>query len=455
MQYSENEGFMRVKDDFTLYRRKLASGVVVFYYQCYDAGGRRLCGHSTGKTTKTEARKECIRLLQQGLLVPAKQKMPTFAEYAEGWWDFETCDYLKNQKGRKDITESYANNCKAMVKNQILPFFGNTLLDKITTEAVNGWLLGFKERKVTSADGKEETRSYKNTYANTVFGTLWLMLNEAVNRNILKSNPAAPVKKLKNDRKHIEIITPAEVKQLFPVHWEAVWEGDHLCYAANKLAACTGMRIGEILGLRGEYVFDDYIHVKAQYDEYGYRPTKTKETRNIPLAPVIMGELRRLMERNGRGFLFSLDEGATPVSRTLIYKKFHKALVKIGVSKAEIRRRGLSMHSWRHFFNTTLQMANVALSKVQSVTGHKSDRMTEWYTHYDAKEFSEVRNVQETLLLPDRKTKNGVKETKRGGGTAKEGGAVRAEKPSAVKGGGRGKPKTVPKQKAGRAKKQA
>jgi hypothetical protein len=53
-------------------------------------------------------------------------------------------------------------------------------------------------------------------------------------------------------------------------------------------------------------------------------------------------------------------------------------------------------------------MANVALSKVQSVTGHKSDRMTEWYTHYDAKEFSEVRNVQETLLQPDHSLKGGV-----------------------------------------------
>jgi hypothetical protein len=46
-------------------------------------------------------------------------------------------------------------------------------------------------------------------------------------------------------------------------------------------------------------------------------------------------------------------------------------------------------------------MANVALSKVQSVTGHKSDRMTEWYTHFDSKEFAEVRGVQEALLLPE------------------------------------------------------
>jgi hypothetical protein len=84
----------------------------------------------------------------------------------------------------------------------MLPFFGKMPLDKIATEDINNWLLGFRERKMINADGKEEVKSYKNTYANTVFGTLWLMLNEAVNRKILKSNPAAPVKKLKNDRKH-------------------------------------------------------------------------------------------------------------------------------------------------------------------------------------------------------------------------------------------------------------
>jgi integrase len=237
------------------------------------------------------------------------------------------------------------------------------------------------------------------------------------------------------------------VKQLFPANWETVWEGDHLCYAANKLAACTGMRIGEILGLRGEYVFDDYIHVHAQYDEYGYRPTKTKEIRNILLAPVIMYELRRLMERNGQGFIFSLDGGTTLVSRRLIYNKFHKALVQTGISKAEIKRRGLSIHSWRHFFNTTLQMANVALSKVQSVTGHKSDRMTEWYTHYDAKEFSEVRNVQETLLLPEGETEDGTDKTKRGG--------ISSETKPPSKSGNREKMTAKSKQRAGRVKKQA
>jgi site-specific recombinase XerD len=163
-----------------------------------------------------------MRLYREGNLFPRKQHIPTFGEYAADWWDWDTCEYLKNQKGRKDITQAYADNCRKMVKNQILPYFGKTRLDKITSEDINNWLLGFKERKVVNADGKEEVKSYKNTYANTVFGTFWLMLNEAVNRGIIKTNPAAAVKKLKNDRKAIEIITPAEVRLLFPRQWKTV-----------------------------------------------------------------------------------------------------------------------------------------------------------------------------------------------------------------------------------------
>jgi len=393
---------MRVKEAFSLFPRKLKSGKVVFYYQCYDESGNRSSGLSTGQTTKTAARAYCMRLYREGNLFPVKQYIPTFEEYAHNWWDWDACEYLKNQKGRKDITKAYADNCKAMVRNQILPFFGKTALDKISSEDINKWLLGFKDRTFADDNGKEIKKSYKNTYANTVFGTFWLMLNEAVNRKIIKANPAAPVKKLKNDRKPIEIITPAEVRLLFPQDWKKIWDNDRISYLGNKLAACTGMRAGEILGLRGEYVYDEYIHVCAQYDEYGYRPTKTKEKRNIPIAPVVLDEIRQLALENNNGYVFSLDGGATPVTRKLLYNKFHRALNKIGVSQKEVKRRGLSMHSWRHFFNTTLQMANVALSKVQSVTGHKSDRMTEWYTHFDAKEFAEVRGVQESLLLPEK-----------------------------------------------------
>ena len=61
-------------------------------------------------------------------------------------------------------------------------------------------------------------------------------------------------------------------------------------------------------------------------------------------------------------------------------------------------RRNLSFHAWRHFLNTLLLTSNVGLSKVQKVTGHKSLKMTDHYTHFDTKQFTEVVDVQNNLL---------------------------------------------------------
>jgi hypothetical protein len=64
--------------------------------------------------------------------------------------------------------------------------------------------------------------------------------------------------------------------------------------------------------------------------------------------------LRKLGGRNGKGYLFSHNGDAIPVSRRFIYDEFHKALERVGIGKTEIQRRGLSIHSWRYFLNTKL-----------------------------------------------------------------------------------------------------
>jgi hypothetical protein len=50
-----------------------------------------------------------MRLYREGTLFSHKRHIPTFEEYAADWWDWDTCEYLKNQKGRKDITKLQHN----------------------------------------------------------------------------------------------------------------------------------------------------------------------------------------------------------------------------------------------------------------------------------------------------------------------------------------------------------
>jgi hypothetical protein len=76
----------------------------------------------------------------------------------------------------------------------------------------------------------------------------------------------------------------------------------------------------------------------------------------------------------------------------------NKALKKIGLTDGEIKERGLNVHAWRHFCNTELQKAGLTIQKVQAVTGHKLERMTEHYTHFDPLDFGEVPKIQAGLL---------------------------------------------------------
>jgi integrase len=377
---------MKIHNDFTLYWRVIPSGKRVIYYYAYSENGNRLGGWSTGETTMTAARVKCNRLLREGKLIPNSEYMPTFAEYALGWWEWDTCAYLKKRRKRHNLTQTYADNNRKNLKNHLVPYFGDMPLNKITKDDIEEWF-----DKLIEED-------YQNTSINGYFGTLKTMMIEAVARKIISVAPTDKMEKLVNDRREIKIITPAEFKKLFVGDWQRVWDNDRISYTANKLAALTGMRASEALGLKGGFVYDDHIYLCKQYDEYGYRETKTKDKHNVPLPREMIDNLKQLKSMNGDGFLFSLDGGATPICRKTIYLDFHRALRKIGISDEEIMERHLHLHGWRHFFNTELLKGGLTIPQTQAVTGHKSERMTEWYSHFDPKDFANARKVQEGLL---------------------------------------------------------
>jgi hypothetical protein len=140
-------------------------------------------------------------------------------------------------------------------------------------------------------------------------------------------------------------------------------------------------------------------------------------------------DLEELKAMNGEGFVFSLDGGAAPVCRKTMCQDFHRALRNIRISDDEIAKRHLHLHGWRHFLNMELFKGGLTIPQTQAVTGHKSDRMTEWYLHFDPNEFAQARKVQENLLQPEdtkpakaaAKAKQAVKKTAVEERTEKEG----------------------------------
>ena len=383
-------------NEFTVFSRVVPSGKKVIYYYAYDENGKRRGPWTTGHSSKTAARNYCCLLIRKGKLIPGRGDMRTFTEFAKGWWDWDTCAYLKERSKRKNLTEAYLKRGKRVTTGVLEPYFGKMKLDKITPEVIEKWFDYMIKKK------------YKNTYTNGIFAILKIMLSWAVKKKLIKSNPTQEVSLLKDDRKPLVIITRGEFKALFVKDWKRVWDNDRIACLGNKLAALTGMRSSEVLGLRGENVFDSHIHVCKQYDKYGYRDTKTKDNRNIPLAAQIMDELRELKALSGQGYLFSRNGGADPVPGRYFYDGLLEALPKIGIKEDEIKKRGLCFHAWRHFCNTEMQKGGLTVQKVQAVTGHKSERMTELYSHFNPMDFQEVPKIQEDLLQEE--SENGEEE---------------------------------------------
>ncbi|MBV5330352.1 MAG: site-specific integrase [Chlorobium sp.] len=376
---------MRYRQDYGLYRRKTAKGRVVIYYTTYDAQGKRLPGRSTGKRTIGEARLYCNALMRTGRLIPERSRVPTFALFAEGWWLWDSCPYLKRRRARRTLARSYADIARKVLENHLLPAFGERRLDAITDVEIEDWLTSRRE----AGSGSRS--------ANLYLSILTVMLNEAVRQHLIAGNPAARVSKLKEEVYAVEILTQPEVLSLFPNQWKMVWDSEE-AYLANKLAACTGLRIGEVVGLRGVDFMGSYLAVRGQFTKYGFTDTKNHKGRNIPIPPGVALELARRKKERGDGYLFAVVPGEEPVSKDTLNRQLRSALERIGIGEEERQRRHLTFHGWRHFFNTTLRSANVTDSKVRAITGHGSKAMTDLYTHYDTREFREVRRVQAAVL---------------------------------------------------------
>jgi len=187
--------------------------------------------------------------------LPEPKGIPTFAEFAAVFWDWEKSDYLKERRKRRKLTQSYTDKNKKAVENILVPYFGNMKLDAITGKEIDTWLDYLISKK------------YKNSTANGFYGSLQTMLKWAVKKHIIERDPFNDVEKLMQEQKKKKIITPKEFWALFSDDWKKVWDNNFLMCTAHKLAGLTGIRCCEILGLKGEYVFDDHIYICAQYTE--------------------------------------------------------------------------------------------------------------------------------------------------------------------------------------------
>jgi integrase len=311
----------------------------------------------------------------------------TLREWAADFWDLEKSEYLKGRMRRRPITVGYVKSGKNCANNRILPFLGDLRLDAITEAEIDRWLMGLIGRGIS------------RVAANYAFSILSVMLGYACKQEVIKANPCLLAKKLRHERREVKILTFEEAQKLFPDRWSDVWD-NYTCYVANKLAACTGMRIGEILGLRSDCVHDGYIDVSMRYSNIGSRShDRILRPRLAPVNKIVEEDIRRLVREHGEGFVFvNKPQDAEPIGRTRIVNSFYKALETIGIDGEERKRRNLTFHSWRYFFYDLLLTADVSDTKVMTIIGHATEIMKCSRSRFDIANFLDVTDAQKNLM---------------------------------------------------------
>lgn len=355
----------------------------------YDENGNRTSGLSTGHTNKTLAKTHVIELLKNGIALPTKD--PTFTDYSKHWWQWEECPYVKAKRARDipdqlAIRKSYTDNNRKILENHLLPFFNNgKKLKQITSGDIDRLMLHLRDKGLS------------NKTVNNILGVLSVMLKEAVKNRIISTNPMLHYSKLPVQKKQRELLTESEIVELFnPENIDRIWNSNKLHYTANLLASMTGLRNGEVRGLRIEDVQKTFIHIKRTFGIMGAVPTKTNKKRHMVIQPEIYSQICKITSANG--YLFSVNGGQSPIHGNRLQEFFIKALHRLGISEEERLKRGLTFHAWRHSVVSNWNSENISGSVIRKAVGHTTKEMTEHYTQSMENDFKPIDGWQKKYL---------------------------------------------------------
>jgi len=330
--------------------------------------GKRRQKWFSGFATKKEAQRamvEKIAELNRGEYIePTKI---TVKEFLEMWLEDEV------KPNRKITTYDIYHS---VITNHLIPGIGNIPLNQLGPIHINRLLKSLLDRGISSTSAKYSVR------------TLKVALNWAVKMQLIPKNPAANIRVSTGPSgAGMKVWTDEEVNQFLQVAKESKY------YPAFYLAITTGMRIGELLGLKWADIDFDRgtisIRRTLQRTSAGLQlieQTKTAKSRRlISISPSTVEVLKKhrveqkkeMIQYNYRDvydLVFTTRTGK-PVEPRNLREYFSFLSKKAGLPP-------IRFHDLRHTHATLLLQQGVHPKIVSERLGHSSISMTlDIYSH--------------------------------------------------------------------------
>jgi len=283
----------------------------------------------------------------QARVVLQKRKV----QIAEGkFLDIQRHQKLKFEEMGKLFLENYSKPNKRSwrrdeeIVGHLVDFFKGKHLHEITPLDIEKYKRERRE-EVSPATVNRELSGLRNMY------------NRAIEWEMALKNPVKGVKFFREDEGRLRFLEKEEIKRLYDAC------PDYL-KPIVALAISTGMRKGEILGLK-------WLDVDFRRKIITILKTKGQRKREIPIGLGISRLLLRQRKYPDSPYVFCREDGR-PIGS--FRKAFDRAL-----KNAEIE--DFTFHDLRHTFASHLVMRGVDLKTVQEIMGHSSFLTTLRYAH--------------------------------------------------------------------------
>lgn len=299
-------------------------------------------------------------------------RAPTVTQWLNTWLDQHKQGTIKD-----DVLFEYRRDCRLYIE----PYIGHIRLDQLTAPHVRQMLRDIESKGLSGFTTKKG------------YARLSAALDAAVSDGLIPFNviKKAGIKAPRTAEvdEAVHALTDGQVARLLRV------ASLHRLYALFVLAVRTGMRQGEILGLRWIDIKWDAreIHVTGQLRhrrKQGDTPgalirttTKTKKSRRvIPVGPLLVRTLRAHQtnqaeertfqearnEWQDSGLVFVSSFG-TPISASNLIRTFHQLR-----TQAELPR--VRFHDLRHTFASLALAAGEPITDVSAILGHADSAIT-------------------------------------------------------------------------------
>ncbi|MCX8032672.1 MAG: site-specific integrase [Thermoleophilia bacterium] len=340
-----------------------------------DSSGKRRQKWFIVDGTKAEAQAELARILHEmntGLY--AEPERLTVADYLKRW----LTDYAKSNCSVRTY-ERY----EELLEGYVVPRIGHLALTKLRPlhiqEMEASLLASGRQRRL---EGKPEGLSARTVLH--VHRVLRTALQQAVRWQLLVRNPADAVRPPRPTKPEIRVLDEAEMAVLLTA------ARDTRLYVPVLVALTTGLRRGELLGLRWQDVDGETLRVAQTLvvteDGLVFKPPKTCKSRRAVAMPQVTVEAlkeHRRLQAEERLRLGQVWQDYDLVSPALDGRPWHPATFTCSFRDL-CRRAGLQLRFYdlRHSHGAALLRSGVHPKIVSERLGHSTIGLTlDTYSH--------------------------------------------------------------------------